>query len=323
MTRQRPRPGRSSSRALARLALGLIPLAGVGFTGCQMTGGDSPVIKSQPEPARSAQASRSNKGGGPSGLDATAGIRPEGASNRTDFRPDADIGQRAGVHIDMGKGHEANGQLEAAAADYLRALDSLEGPNRAAASARSTAAPRALAHRRLATTLDRLGRFGQADVHYKAALAAAPDDPKVWNDAGYSAFVQGRFADAERSLRTAARLAPDDTRVATNLGLALAAAGKEDEALKVLARVGGPASAAQGNVAYGLAAAGLRDRAAARYRMVLEAEPGLRVAQEGLARLSGPDAGQAGLVAATFPKLPAGSDPKVVPASATVPPVRR
>ena len=65
-----------------------------------------------------------------------------------------------------------------------------------------------LAHRRIAGSLDRLGRFAQAEMHYKKAIGLAPKDYRVWNDAGYSYYLQGRWADAERSLKSAERLAP-------------------------------------------------------------------------------------------------------------------
>ena len=74
--------------------------------------------------------------------------------------------------------------------------------------------------------MDRLGRFAQAETHYKKALKLSPKDPKIWNDAGYSYYLQGRWADAERALKTAVRLAPDDERIRTNLGLTLAALGR-------------------------------------------------------------------------------------------------
>ena len=43
-----------------------------------------------------------------------------------------------------------------------------------------------------------LGRFAQAETHYQKALKLSPKDPKIWNDAGYSYYLQGRWADAER-----------------------------------------------------------------------------------------------------------------------------
>ena len=89
--------------------------------------------------------------------------------------------------------------------------------------------------------MDRLGRFAQAETHYKKALKLSPKDPKIWNDAGYSYYLQGRWADAERALKTAVRLAPDDERIRTNLGLTLAAAGRTKEALPLLSQSNGEA----------------------------------------------------------------------------------
>ena len=73
---------------------------------------------------------------------------------------------------------------------------------------RQDAAKEALAHRRMGSALDRLGRFDQAEIEYRTALKLSPNDPKVWNDAGYSYYLQSRFADAERALKTAAHSIP-------------------------------------------------------------------------------------------------------------------
>ena len=48
--------------------------------------------------------------------------------------------------------------------------------------------------------MDRLGRFAQAETHYQKALKLNPKDPKIWNDAGYSYYLQAGWADAERAL---------------------------------------------------------------------------------------------------------------------------
>jgi Flp pilus assembly protein TadD len=243
-------------------------------------------------------------------LDATAGIKADPGIIRAGFDPKVKPGQEVGVHMDMGRGHESQGQLEAAATDYQKALDSLEKPGHRGGSGRTPAADKATAHRKLAGVLDRLGRFGQSEMHYQAALKLAPDDPKVWNNAGYSYYVQGRWDVAERTLRTAVRLAPDDPRMATNLGLALVAHGKTDEAQAVLARTGGPA-AAEANIAYVLASTGHRPEAANHYRKALALQPGLPVAEAALAQLDAAQRPAATL--ATIPPLP--SDPSVGRAS--------
>ena len=140
----------------------------------------------------------------------------------------------------------------------------------------------------MAGALDRLGRFGQAEAHYRSALDLSPDDPKVWNDAGYSYYLQHRLADAERSLKTAAKFDPNNPRIQTNLGLALAAAGKTDEALAALSKAGGPA-AGNANLAYLLASLGKTDEARKHYQTALRLQPQLAPAREALARLDAQD----------------------------------
>ena len=109
--------------------------------------------------------------------------------------------QRIHVHLDLGRVFEQKGNLEAALMEYQQALAACERKG----VGRTRSADEALAHRRIANALDRMGRFAQAEVHYRKALHLSPRDPKIWNDAGYSYYLQGRWADAERTLKTAAR----------------------------------------------------------------------------------------------------------------------
>ena len=149
---------------------------------------------------------------------------------------------------------------------------------------RSGAADEALAHRDIGSAMDRLGRFAQAETHYKKALKLSPKDPKIWNDAGYSYYLQGRWADAERALKTAARLAPDDERVRTNLGLTLAAPGRTEEAFRLLSQTNGEAIG-HANLGYLLAATGQLDLARQQYETALALRPDLTVARRALARI--------------------------------------
>ena len=121
---------------------------------------------------------------------------------------------------------------------------------------------------------DRLGRFAQAETHYQKALKLSPKDPKIWNDAGYSYYLQGRWADAERALNTAVRLAPEDERIRTNLGLTLAAQGRTQEALPLLSRANGEAIG-HANLGYLLAATGQLDLARQQYETALALRPDL------------------------------------------------
>jgi Flp pilus assembly protein TadD len=137
----------------------------------------------------------------------------------------------------------------------------------------------------MGNALDGLGRFSQAEAHYKKALKLDPHNAKIWNDAGYSYYLQGRWADAEGALRTAARKAPDDMRIKTNLGLTLAAFGRTEEALELLSQYSGDA-VGHANLGYLLAATGQNDLARREYEKALAIRPNLDQARRALDQLA-------------------------------------
>ena len=149
---------------------------------------------------------------------------------------------------------------------------------------RTRSADEALAHRRIGNALDRLGRFAQAEMHYKKALRLSPRDPKIWNDAGYSYYLQGRWADAERTFKSGSRLAPEDVKLKTNLGLTLAAAGRTKEALPLLSQYSGDAIG-HANLGFLLAATGQVELARQQYLQALALRPSLALARRALAQL--------------------------------------
>jgi Flp pilus assembly protein TadD len=199
---------------------------------------------------------------------------------KTDFHAKATDRQRFQVHIDFGRAFEAQGNFDAAVLEYQDALTVLEKKRHGA----FRPGDEALAHRRMAGALDRLGRFAQADTHYKKALKASPKDPRVWNDAGYSYYLQGRWADAERALMTAAKLAPDDERIRVNLGLTLAAQGRTESALPLLSHVSGDA-VGHANLGYLLASTGQFDLARHQYEQALALRPDFELPRRALARI--------------------------------------
>jgi len=238
---------------------------------------------------------------------AAALVPDQPRDSTTEFQPTATDRQRFQVHIDFGRIFESQGNFDSAVLEYQDALTVLEHQRRGTFQP----ADEALAHRRMAGALDRLGRFAQAEVHYKKAIKLSPKDSKIWNDAGYSYYLQGRWADAERALRTAGKFAPDDERSRINLGLTLAAAGKPDEALPLLSQSSGDA-VGHANLGYLLAATGQVDLARRQYETALALRPDLALPRRALAQL---DRQQVGVLqAGTAPELKAqanGTAPRV------------
>jgi Flp pilus assembly protein TadD len=207
-----------------------------------------------------------------------AQIQASGAPS--EFHAKATDQQAYQVHIDFGRVFESQGNFDGAVLEYQQAITVLETRRRGAFQP----ADRALAHRRMAGALDRLGRFAQAEVHYQQALKFCPKDPKVWNDVGYSYYLQGRWSDSEKALRTAAKFAPGDERIRINLGLTLAAAGKTSEAFPLLSQSSGDATG-HANLGYLLAATGQYDLARRQYETSLALRPDMELARRALARL--------------------------------------
>ena len=162
--------------------------------------------------------------------------------------------------------------------------------------------------RRIGNAYDRLGRFTQAELHYKKALRLSPRDPRIWNDVGYSYYLQGRWADAERTLKTGMKHAPEDIRLKTNLGLTLAASGRNQEALPLLSQYSGDA-VGHANLGFLLAATGQVELARQQYLQALALRPSLDLARRALAQLDRAQEGEAVATSAQPPAQSAGNVP--------------
>jgi len=230
--------------------------------------------------------------------------KERGAQNES--RATATPRQKYQVHIDFGRIFESQGNYDAAIMEYQDALTVLQDKRRGDFHP----ADEAVAHRRMGGALDRLGRFAQAEVHYKKALKLAPKDPRNWNDAGYSYYLQGRFAEAESAFKTALRFTPDDERIRTNLGLALAATGRSAEALPLLSQSNGEAIG-HANLGYLLAATGQLDLARQQYETALALRPDLALARRALVQLDRQQQGTSALAAS--PTQLAASSSRVAP----------
>lgn len=71
----------------------------------------------------------------------------------------------------------------------------------------------------LAASYDRIGRFDLAERAYRRAERIAGPNVVILNNHGYSYLLRGRSRDAGRLLRRAAELAPDDPTIANNINI--------------------------------------------------------------------------------------------------------
>jgi tetratricopeptide (TPR) repeat protein len=247
-------------------------------------------------------------------------MKTDSALERTEFHREVTPLQRFNVHLEFGRAQEAQEHYAEAVGEYQKAIETCQKHDSLFSGPTVAAAQRALAHRRMGAALDHLGQFAQSEVHYREALMLSPDDPKVWNDAGYSCYLQGRWDDAVRDLKMADKLDPGNPRVQTNLGLVLAASGKYDDALTALTRAGGHAIG-HANLAFLMAAQGKTDLARKHYQTALTLKPDLAPARQALAALDAriDQANQLAKVDAAPPATATTSGPAVITLTSPAP----
>lgn len=146
--------------------------------------------------------------------------------------------------------------------------------------------PSARVAHKLAVLYDRLGRDDRAVAEYRRALAESPSNPGVHNDLGYFFLSRDRAADSERHFRAALDIDPLFDRAVVNLGLALAAQGRIDEAIETMDRVL-PPEQSRSNAAMVLAREQKFDQAEALATEAVQLRPDLPQARALLEWLAG------------------------------------
>lgn len=259
----------------ARL-LGLVCLLPLAVTGCRT------IVPTKPAANPNAPQTLGATGAPPvPKLDA-------GSIVKTEFRAKVTPDQEFNVHLELGKQQIRDRQFDSALAEFKKAFEASKQKSGLRNNSHRIE-QQALAHRKIASALDWLGRFKESEEHYKQATKLTPNDPRVWNDFGYSYYMQSRLGDAERCLRKAEKLDPDSPLVKVNIGLTLAADGRTADALEVLSRSSGKA-VGHANLGYALASQGREVEARDEYRKALELQPQLAIARQALARLDDPRA---------------------------------
>ena len=135
---------------------------------------------------------------------------------------------------------------------------------------------------RLAVLYDREAKFSESAECYRKAKTCQGEDPALCCNMGYSLYLQRRWAEAEASLRQAIALDEANKRAHNNLGLVLAHAGREVEALDEFRKAGCTEAECQVNLALTLAVEGEWSEAKAHYEKALAADPSAALAKRGL-----------------------------------------
>jgi Flp pilus assembly protein TadD len=128
------------------------------------------------------------------------------------------------------------------------------------------------AHEYLGAAYNRKGMHDRAKESYERALRAAPNDPQIMNNLGYTLYLKGNYRAAVDRLMRAAALAPKDQRILNNLALAQFQLGKYNDAYKNFARAGGEFNG-HVNIASMLERQGREDEAIKHYEAARRLQP--------------------------------------------------
>ena len=126
-----------------------------------------------------------------------------------------------------------------------------------------------------------LGYWKNSESLYRRAIAVTGDSPLIQLNLGTALAAQGRQAEAIDHLREAVRLVPDYTDALSNLGAALGRSGRFDEAIDVLAkavRLAPDFAVARCNLADALSLRGRFEEAIIEYQEALRLTPNLPAA---------------------------------------------
>ncbi len=176
----------------------------------------------------------------------------------------------AETQLAAGRLHESQNRPDDAIEQYRAAIAS--EPNLLAA------------YDRLASLLDRLGRFKESEDVYQEALKRIPDQAFLHNNLGFSYILQRRWSEAENALYRAIELKPDFARAHVNLALALAQQDRFDEAFPHFQAVL-PAEDAHFNMGLMYQSRRKPVEAAKSFKTALELNPNLTAARDHLKKL--------------------------------------
>ena len=127
-------------------------------------------------------------------------------------------------------------------------------------------------YHRLGVVADRQKRYREAQALYAQAIRRQPRYPDLFNDLGFSFFLQGKLEKAEVAMLKAVSLSPSEARYRNNLGMVLAHMERYGEALEEFRRAGSDADAYH-NLAFVLTSKNRIEDATDCFRLALAADP--------------------------------------------------
>jgi len=223
-------------------------LLALGLSGCQQLGSLWNKTSSREQTARTAQPTEKLPWTGP--------VKPE---------------QKADVQMAVARSLENQGQTDQAIKVYLEVL--------------KKDSRRVDACHRLALLYDKKGDGETARRYYQIALKTDAKNADLLCDFAYSCYLRKQWTEAEAGLRRAIALDPDHARAHNNLGLLLARTNRPSDALREFAKAGCSEAAARSNLAFALSLEGQLQEAEKQFELALAADPNLKTAREGLAKL--------------------------------------
>jgi len=214
------------------------------------------------------------------------------------------------IHANLGTVLQAEGKLEAAAAEYRQAVTiypeyaeghedlgtvlAAEGNFEAAAAEYRRAATlnpgNADAHANLGHELLRAGQFDQASDQLREAIRLKPGIPAAQGDFGILLASRGDYQEAARHLTESLRQAPGDAAHESNLCFVLLHAGQPGEAMahcKEALRLQPDLTDAHFNLGSVLAALGQKSDARTEFALALRSDPANAAARKALEETGG------------------------------------
>lgn len=138
------------------------------------------------------------------------------------------------------------------------------------------------AYWRLGILMDKRGEPQKSEEYFRKAIALNDQSADLYADFGYSLFLQERFAESEEMLRKSLEISPKSMRSHNNLGMTLAALGRDQEALAHFKSGGCSTAEAQSNLAFAMACTDRLEESKSLYQSALASSPNSTKAQQGL-----------------------------------------